>query len=211
MIFAVCNTRRSQTKAKFTPPPLNCKSENIRSCLRLSDIASLDRLLPWWINKAGLAKKKQTLISNNDSKRTLLKKPKSQSETYSHQQIMHEDTNDGSKQQRLAVEGLPAGAFQGLSLAEEWKSNPLLMSVWVFLIWSALEVGGRKQACAILFFYRTPHKHFRLWSRFIYHSSHPHPPVMVATFLGWKGTVSADVHGFRRANVCIYTQKYEGL
>lgn len=48
-------------------------------------------------SRIGKKKQNKTLISNNDSKRIPLKKPKSQSETYSHQQIMHEDTNDGSK------------------------------------------------------------------------------------------------------------------
>lgn len=79
----------------------------------------------------------------------------------------------------------------------------ILADCFCVVIWSLLEEGGRKQACSGLFFHGPPHKHFKIWSCFIYRSSHPHHRVMVTTFRGWKGMMCLRAHGIDRVNVCV--------
>lgn len=55
-------------------------------------------------------------------------------------------------------------------------------------------------------FYYTPHKHFRFWISFIYHSSLPHPMAMFTTFPGWKALRCLHVLGscWKIEFVCLY-------
>lgn len=78
-----------------------------------------------------------------------------------------------------------------------------LADCFCVVIWFLLEEGGRKQACSGLFFHGPLHKHFKIWSCFIYRSSHPHHTVMVTTFRGWKGMMCLHAHGINRLNVCV--------
>lgn len=85
----------------------------------------------------------------------------------------------------------------------------LLLIVVLFLIWSLLEKEARKQPVLawdfffVLFCYSTPHKQFMFWSHFIYQRLRSHPMLMVATFLGWKGS-TFWMHMESMGWLCVY-------
>lgn len=132
----------------------------------------------------------------------------------SHQLFLHEIVNTVPKQQISDGRITRSGTFKCQSVCASAFSqartcNPPPICCWkclVLLIWTVLEVGGRKQACSVFFLIEHHINISDFWSCFIYHSSHPHPMVMATTFWGWKGTVSSHVHRFHRANVYLYTE-----